>query len=88
MPTPTLSKGSALDIHLGVGRPGYTVGREAGREEAGPAPATVRGNEERQLQSAPEARPGKTAAGASTKDFSDPAAKVPSELFFFFLNSY
>ena len=44
--------------HLGVGRPGYTVGREAGREEASPAPATVRGNEERQLQSAPGAGPG------------------------------
>lgn len=54
--------------------------QRSGQEEAGPAPATVRGNEERQLQSGP----GHSAAGADTKPFSDPAAKVPGELFFFF----
>jgi hypothetical protein len=47
----------------------------------------VRGKEEKQLKSAPEARPGKTAAGANTKDFSDPAAKGAQGAvgFFFFL---
>lgn len=74
---------------LGVGRPGYTVGREAGREEASPAPATVRGNEERQLQSAPAAGPGMALQLERTqRTFQTLQPRCPGSFFFFFKNSY
>lgn len=56
IPMLCLSMDSALGIpvaHLGSGR-------EVRREEANQIPASIRGNGEKQLQSAPEGRPGKT----------------------------
>lgn len=86
MPTASLPKGSALGIpdpHLGMGRPGHAAGREAGQEEASRAPATVRGNEEKQLQSAPEARPGKTLQLELTqRTFQTLRPRCPASVFF------
>lgn len=56
IPMLCLSMDSALGIpvaHLGSGR-------EVRREEANRIPASIRGNGEKQLQSTPEGRPGKT----------------------------
>lgn len=77
--------GLPMDSAFGIPVAHLGSGIDVGREEASRAPASIRGNGEKQLQSAPEGRPGKTAAGANTKDFSDPAVKVPSAFFFFFL---
>jgi hypothetical protein len=82
MPMLGLSVDSALGIpvaHLGSGR-------EVGREEASRVPASIRGNGEKQLQSAPEGRPGKTLQLEQTqRTFQILQSRCPVLFFFFFL---
>lgn len=84
MPMLGLSVDSALGIpvaHLGSGR-------EVGREEASRVPASIRGNGEKQLQSAPEGRPGKTLQLEQTqRTFQILQSRCPVLFFFFFFNT-
>lgn len=82
MPVLCLSMDSALGTpvaHLGSGR-------EVRREEANQIPASIRGNGEKQLQSAPEGRPGKTLQLELTqRTFQILKPRCPVRFFFFCL---
>lgn len=68
---------------LGFPVPHLDSGREARREAASRVPATVRGNEEKQLQAAPEARPGKTLQLELTqRTFQTLQPRCPVSIFF------
>lgn len=79
--------GLSIDSALGIPVAHLGSGREVGREEASRVPARIRGNGEKQLQSAPEGRPGKTLQLELTqRTFQILQPRCPV-LFFFFLNT-